>query len=148
MSVLLRYCERCGVITPVDMEKAPGPLVLVYYPNHGTWDTGFMSALIYVDGEPVARLCEGDFLAIPAAPGRHTLTTSRDDEGGCWGALLRPKEGWPPVEVELADAPVILRYGADRYDGPSTRASICYRHLTAVDEQTARREAHRMDLIE
>ena len=27
MSVQLRYCERCGVIIPVDMAKAPGPLI-------------------------------------------------------------------------------------------------------------------------
>jgi hypothetical protein len=147
---LLSACCSTGREVSVweHVEEAPGPLVVVYYPDHETWNTGFLSALIHLDGEPIARLCEGDFLAIPVAPGRHVLMTSRDDESFCNKAFLRPKEGWPPVEIEVADAPVVLRYGAEPYDGPSTEASICHRHLTAVDEETARREAHRMDLIE
>lgn len=148
-SLLVSSCCSSGTRVAVHphVEATGAPAIVVYYPEHGTWNTFAMRATIEVDGEPVGRLCEGDFLVVPVEPGAHVLATSRDRESGCWNAALRPEGGWPPVEVVVADRPVYLRYGAEPYDGPSSMASICNRHLTPVDESLARIEVDRLDLI-
>ena len=149
-ALLLSACCSSGKEVAMwdHLSTAGESLIVVYYPEHDTWNTVLMRATIEVDGEPVGKLCEGSFLEVSVEPGVHVLTTSRDQQSGCSGAVLRPQGGWPAVEVAVGAEPVVLRFGADDYEGAGKRASICYRHLKVVDEATARREAYLMDLIE
>ena len=100
-ALLLSSCCSSGTAVSIHryVEEHAAAMLVVYYPEHGTWNTPMMRATIEVDGTPVGRLCEGDFLTVPLAAGRYVLTTSRDRERGCSGAFLRPEGGWPPVEV-------------------------------------------------
>jgi len=152
LAVSLGLASCCSTGTEVSIHQyvahTSGPLLVVYHPNHATWNTPLMRATIELDGQPVGTLCEGDAVAIPIAPGRHVLTTSRDDELGCEMALFRPDGGWPPLEIVVEDGPVYVRYGMDPYAGPDTAATICDRRLTPVDESTARLEVDRLDLID
>jgi hypothetical protein len=149
VSLLLSSC--CSTGTDVSLhayvEHTAGPLLVVYYPDHGTWNTPMMRTTVELDGKPVGKLCQGDVLAIPVTTGRHVLTTSRDDELGCEMALFRPDGGWPPVEIVVGDETIYVRYGMEPYAGPDTPASICERRLTPVDEITVRLEVDRLDLI-
>ncbi len=152
VAVALLLASCCAGGRPVRLHtlvaQTPGPLLVVYHPEHATWNTPLMRATILIDGEPVGALCEGQMLAVPLAPGAHLLSTSRDDELGCSMATSRPEGGWPPLAIEVTDGPIYLRYGADPYLGPDTEASICERHLTLVDGASARHEAPRPELIE
>lgn len=149
-AALLSGCCSSGrsVDFPAELATLEGPHLVVYYPQHATLDTPFMSASIEVNGDRLVGLCEGDFAVIPLEAGSHVVSTSRDDEAGCSKAFLRPKGGWAPLKVELLDEPLFVRYGADDYSGPDSTASICYRHLVLVDESIARQESGRMTWVQ
>jgi len=150
VSLLLASCCSTGTEVSLDayVEHTAGPLLVVYYPEHDTWNTPFMRTTVEVDGETVGRLCEGDALAIPIARGRHVLTASSDDDAGCVMALFRPDGGWPPLEIVVGDETVYVRFGKEPYAGPDTEATICDRRLTRVDEITALIDVDQVDLIE
>lgn len=125
--------------------SAPPPQLVVYYPAHETWDTWLMRTRIHLDGEPIGRLGQGDFLTLPVVPGRYVLTASTDDD---WGCRKTPGHPWPPLELEVGEETVFVRFGVDPYEGPETRGAICVRRLVEVGEGTARGEVDRLDLVD
>lgn len=123
----------------------PGPMIVVYYPEHATWNSASVSTVIRIDGERIARICEGDFVAVPVEPGTHLVTTSTDEVlFGCGDVRDEP---FPPTSVEVLDGPIFLRFGERPYPGPWSSAGICHRRLTEVALAKARTEADVMGLL-
>ena len=149
LALVVGACCSAGERRPLwpGVLREPRPRLVVYYPQHDTLDTWLMSTVLMLDGVPLARLCEGDFVSVPVTPGEHALSTSTDDDWGC----SRPadhEQGWPPVALVVAEGDLLLvRFGDQRYAGVGSQASLCERRLTVVDEKTARREADILDRI-
>ena len=119
----------------------PDTLLVVYYPDHATWNTNLMSIAVSLDGVELPRLCEGSFLAVEVTPGSHVLTTELDEE--C--AMARgPRE---PVVLDVAPGAVQwVRYGSVTYTAASSESN-CFRRLVPVDAATARREGPELTLV-
>lgn len=70
---LLSACTITGpTFTPLDNVGSQRGVIYVYRPSN--YDMGLMSALISLDGKPVASLENGGYVAVPVTPGEHTVT--------------------------------------------------------------------------
>ena len=70
---LLSACTITGpTFTPLENVGSQRGVIYVYRPSN--YDMGLMSALISLDGKPVASLENGGYVAVPVTPGEHTVT--------------------------------------------------------------------------
>ncbi|NKQ13512.1 hypothetical protein PflCFBP13510_12335 [Pseudomonas fluorescens] len=70
---LLSSCTMTGPkFTPLENVDSQRGVIYVYRPSN--YDMGLMSALISLDGKQVASLENGGYVAVPVAPGEHTIT--------------------------------------------------------------------------
>ncbi|MBJ2320641.1 DUF2846 domain-containing protein [Pseudomonas sp. WS 5406] len=70
---LLSSCTMTGPkFTPLENVDSQRGVIYVYRPSN--YDMGLMSALISLDGKQVASLENGGYVAVPVAPGQHTIT--------------------------------------------------------------------------
>ena len=70
---LLSSCTMTGPkFTPLEYVDSQRGVIYVYRPSN--YDMGLMSALISLDGKQVASLENGGYVAVPVAPGEHTIT--------------------------------------------------------------------------
>lgn len=70
---LLSSCTMTGPkFTPLENVDSHRGVLYVYRPSN--YDMGLMSALISLDGKQVASLENGGYVAVPVAPGEHTIT--------------------------------------------------------------------------
>lgn len=70
---LLSACTITGpTFTPLENVGSQWGVIYVYRPSN--YDMGLMSALISLDGKPVASLENGGYVAVPVTPGEHTVT--------------------------------------------------------------------------
>lgn len=96
--VLLSSCTMTGPkFTPLENVDAQRGVIYVYRPSN--YDMGLMSALISLDGKQIASLENGGYVAVPVAPGAHTITQkwkagilgNSDLEGGTTTAMVDVK---------------------------------------------------------
>ncbi|QDU65338.1 hypothetical protein [Engelhardtia mirabilis] len=114
-----------------------GPLIVVYYPDHESFDSRSTSTVVKLDGERVARMCEGDFVAVQVEPGEHVLSTSANGRS----------EPFEPILVLSGDGPIFVRFGERPYSGSSSDAPLAQRRLTVVTEAKARGEVDVLGLL-
>lgn len=67
-----RLHDHRANITPLENVGSQRGVIYVYRPSN--YDMGLMSALISLDGKPVASLENGGYVAVPVTPGEHTVT--------------------------------------------------------------------------
>lgn len=70
---LLASCTMTGPkFTPLDSAESQHGVVYIYRPSN--YDMGLMSALISLDGKPVAVLENAGYVALFVEPSKHTIT--------------------------------------------------------------------------
>ncbi|OPA85725.1 hypothetical protein BFW87_27185 [Pseudomonas fluorescens] len=71
--VLISSCTMTGPkFTPLENVDSQHGVIYIYRPSN--YDMGLMSALISLDGKQIASLENGGYIAVPVAPGEHTIT--------------------------------------------------------------------------
>ncbi|WP_087693926.1 DUF2846 domain-containing protein [Pseudomonas sp. PE-S1G-1] len=124
---LLSSCTMTGPkFTPLENVDSQYGVLYVYRPSN--YDMSLMTALISLDGKQIAFLENGGYVAVPVAPGEHTITQkwkagilgNSDLEGGTTTTV---------VDVKRSDASYVS------LTSNSTRVQAKQFNAVAVDLQ-------------